>query len=351
MTRAFWVGAGLAVFFGSIPCHGQEPASQKHVYEGMASASGAVAIAPDMFVACCGQDNVLRVYRTEGSPAPIASLDVSGFLGLDGEPADIRGAAKIGERIYWIASHSRDQEGRTRPGRYRFFATTITRKNDQIAIEPVGKPCATLLNELPGLNTVSTLRLDKAMGLGESGISAGSEKQRQRLAPTKEGLYIATLCADPRIDTLLIGFRNPRPVRVLTGRPHALLLPLNNASEVLEKGKAPIFGEATLWDFDGLGITCIAYCPAHRAYFILAQPHNKQAPCVLYRWSGMKATPPEPVRQLGLTDKELIDVKLVPFEGSPASGQGSNRLLLLTSGDKKADSPTSEKHFRGIWIR
>ncbi len=347
MRRAVRIAAGLVVLFGSIFCHGKAPASQGHAYEGMTSVSAAVAIAPDMFVACCTQDNVLRVYRTEGSASPVASLDVSNFLGLDSESADIRGAAKIADRIYWIASHSRDQEGQPKPGRYRFFATTITRKNDQVAIEPVGKPCATLLNELPGLNTVSTLRLDKAMGLD----GKLTERQQQRLSPTREGLCIATLCADPYIDTLLVGFRNPRPVRVLTGRPHALVVPLNNASEVIEKGKAPIFGEATLWDFDGLGITCIAYCPADRAYFILAQPHNEDLPCVLYRWSGMKANHPELVRRLSLTAKELIDVKLVPFEGSPAGGQGWNRLLLLTGGDKKTDSPTGEKHFRGIWIQ
>ncbi len=333
------IAISLAAFWQPILCCGADSVSQEYFYDGMTSSSAAVAIGADMFIACCRQDNVLRVYRTQGSPSPIASLDVSGFLGLDGEPADIRGAAKIADRIYWIASHSRDEEGRARPGRHRFFATTITRKGDQIAVEPVGKPCATLLNELPGLNTVSTLRLDKAMGLGEE----MSETQRQKLAPTREGLHIATLCADPHVDFLLIGFRNPRPVRVLTGRPHALLVPLNNASEVIEKGKAPIFGEATLWDFDGLGITCIAYCPADRAYFILAQPHNEEAPCVLYRWSGMKANHPEPVRRLGLTGREL-DVKLVPFENS-------NKLLLLTGGDKKTDSPAGEKHFRGIWIQ
>jgi hypothetical protein len=313
---------------------------QEHAYEGMTSVSGAVAIAADMFIACSGEDNVLRVYRTEGSPAPVASLDVSNFLGLDSEPADIRGAARIADRVYWIASHSRDGDGRIRPARHRFFATVIKRENDKIGIEPVGKPCTTLLNELPGLNTVSTLRLDKAMGLGEE----LSERQRQKLAPTKEGLNIDALRADPRIDTLLIGFRNPRPVRVITGRPHALMIPLNNAAEVIEKGKAPIFGEATLWDFDGLGITCLEYSPAHGAYFILAQPHNEGGPCVLYRWSGMKANPPELVRRLSLVDQELTTVKLVPFEGA-------SRLLLLTSRGGNTQAKTGGKHFQGVWIQ
>jgi hypothetical protein len=216
----------------------------------------------------------------------------------------------------------------------------VNRQDDKIVIEPVGKPCTTLLNKLPGENTVSTLRLDKAMRLGEK----LSERQQRKLAPANEGLRIDAFCADPRIDVLLIGFRNPRPVRVITGRPHALMIPLNNAAEVIEKGRTPIFGEATLWDFDGLGIACLAYSPAHRAYFIVARPHDKNDPCVLYRWSGMKANPPEPIRRLNFTDREVVPLELVPFEGA-------TRLLLLTGRGSGAPATTSEKCFQGIWIQ
>ena len=340
MKRLIQMAAGLAALAGPILCHGADLVSPEQSYEGTTCVSGAVAIAADMFIACSSEDNVLRVYRTGGAGAPVASLDVSRFLGLDGEPADLRGAAKLADRVYWIASHSRDEKGQIKPARHRFFATGIKRQNDRVIIEPVGKPCATLLNKLPGENTVSTLRLDKAMGLGEK----LSERQQQRLAPNQEGLNIDAFWADPRIDVLLIGFRNPRPVRVLTGRPHALMIPLNNASEVIEKRTAPIFGEATLWDFDGLGITCLAYSPAHDAYFILAQPCNEASPCVLYRWSGMKANPPEPIRRLSFTDQEVTTVKLVPFEGA-------SRLLLLTGHGSGAQATRSEKHFQGAWIQ
>lgn len=339
MKRLIQITAGLAAFSWSILCQGADSAPPERTYEGMAGVSGAVAIGADLFIACSGEDNVLRVYRTEGPSAPVAQLDVSRFLGLDGEPADIRGAARIGERVYWIASHSRDEEGRSKPARHRFFATMVKRQDDKIVIEPVGRPCRTLLNKLPGENTVSTLRLDKAVGPGEK----LSERQQRRLAPNKEGLNIDAFCADPRFDFLLIGFRNPRPVRVITGRPHALMIPLNNGGEVIEKGKEPIFGEATLWDFDGLGITCLAYSPTHEAYFILAQPCEERDPCVLYRWSGMKANPPEPIRRLSLTDREATTVKLVPFEGA-------SRLLLLT-GSRNTGAAAREQQFKGIWIQ
>lgn len=339
MKRLMQMAAGLATLTWPILCYGADLASQEQLYEGTTCVSGAVAIATDMFIACSSEDNVLRVYRADGPSAPVASLDVSHFLGLDGESADLRGAARIGDRVYWIASHSGDEQGQIKPARHRFFATVIKRQDDKLVIEPVGKPCTTLLNKLPGENTVSTLRLDKAMGQGEK----SSERQRRRLAPNQEGLNIDAFCADPRIDFLLIGFRNPRPVRVITGRPHALMLPLNNAAEVIEKGTAPIFGEATLWDFNGLGITCLAYSPAHGAYFILAQPCDAGDPCVLYRWSGMKANPPEPIRPLSLAGQEVTTVKLVPFEGA-------SRLLLLT-GDSDTGATMREKHFKGIWIQ
>jgi hypothetical protein len=129
----------------------------------------------------------------------------------------------------------------------------------------------------------------------------------------------------------------------MTGRPHALMIPLNNAADVIEKGKDPIFGEATLWDFDGLGITCLAYSPAHAAYFILARPCDAGDPCVLYRWSGMKANPPELIRRLSFVGQDAMTVKVVPFEDT-------SRLLLLTGGSN-AGASVKEKHFLGIWIQ
>ncbi len=324
----------------SVACFAADAVPQKHNYEGMNRVSAAVALTEDAFIAASSQDNILRVYRLTDSPAPIARFDISAFLGLNGEPADVQGAARFADRVYWIASHSRDEHGQIRHGKYRFFATAIKEENGKFVIEPVGKPCTTLLDKLPGLNTVSTLRLDKAMRLREE----LSEKQRQRLAPTKEGLNIGALCADPHTDILFIGFRNPRPVRVMTGRPHALMMPLNNAADVVDKGAEPIFGEAMLWDFDGLGITGLEYSPIHGMYFITAQPHDNAGPCILYRWSGMKANPPEQVCRPSFMDNGPIDITLVPFENS-------RRLLLLTGHPDDGGAVPQEKHFQGIWIQ
>jgi hypothetical protein len=326
--------------FQSVSCLATDVEQHGRLYEGSGCVSAAVAVSEDAFIASSAKDNVLRIYPTEGTSEPIASLDVSKFLELEREPADIQGAARVADRVYWITSHSRDENGGFRPGRYRFFATTIRETDTGFDIEPVGKPCTTLLNGLPSRNTVSTLRLDKAMRLDEE----LPEKQRKRLAPTKEGLRIEALCSDPHTHVLFIGFRNPRPVRVTTGRSHALVVPLNNPADVVEKAKEPIFGEAMLWDFDGSGIAGLEYSPFHKMYLVLARPHDGNSPTTLYCWSGMKANSPTSICTLSPRSAGANAKTLMAFEDS-------DKLLLLAGVGDDANTRPPKKHFQSIQIR
>jgi len=70
----------------------------------------------------------LRLYRSdEGGPA-IKVLDCNSFLGVRGKSleTDLEGAARIGDRAYWIGSHGRKKNGKDAPNRRRFFATDIS---------------------------------------------------------------------------------------------------------------------------------------------------------------------------------------------------------------------------------
>ncbi len=297
-------------------------------YQGTDRVSAAVAIDQNLFAVSTGNDNLLRIYQ-QGKAAAIATLDISGFLGIPGGLTDIRGATRRGDRIYWIGSHSRDEQGKLRPDTYCFFATDIRTDQENVTLVPVGKPCTTLLDKLPSNSIVRTLRLDKAIG---------PRKAMPALSPTRSGLSISALAADPRINVLHIGFNNPRPLRVMTGRPHALTIPLNNPADVVEKGKDPIFGEATLWDFNGLGITGLAYSQIHEKFIIVAQPHNQPHPCVVYHWSGMKANSPQRIYQLETLDKDTYSMTLGPWDTADLS------LLISTK-----DVP--EKSFQAMWMQ
>ena len=63
------------------------------------------------------------------------------------QEADIEGAATIGSRIYWVASHSRNSKDRVQSSRYRLFATELG-DGDEKTLVPVGKPYRQLLKDL-----------------------------------------------------------------------------------------------------------------------------------------------------------------------------------------------------------
>jgi hypothetical protein len=119
---------------------------------------------------------------------------------------------------------------------------------------------------------------------------------------------------------------------------------VDNAAEVIEKGEAPIFGEGTLWDLEGLGVVSFEYSSFHGAYFILAAPHDGRGAAVLYRWSGMKAHPPEVVKPLNADNHGFSAQTIVALEGSEP-------LLLLgkAPGSRETGSPT--KSVFGFWLR
>lgn len=307
----------VVVVFMQSMISGADMAGQKVRYEGAASVTAAVALSNDMFIVATAKDNVLRIYNVKTPFTPVSSFDLSSHLKVDPmTTTTIAGAAKVRDRIYWITSHSRDGKGKACPERHCFFATTIIEKNGRISIEPVGKPCKTLIHKLVNLRTVSTLGLEKATRFGEI--------ERIRLAPTNQGFNIGALCASHNSNMLYIALLNPRPIRVMTGTPHALIVPLDNASDVIERSEDPIFGEAMLWDLKGMGIVGFEYSPEHGEYFVVAGPHNVNDLFILYRWSGMKAYPPERIT-LPADNTGIVAFVIVPFE---------NRSSLLLLGEE-----------------
>ena len=119
-------------------------------YSGMADASGAVPVSSNLFVVASDEDNILRLYRSDEPGRPLKEFDCNAFLELrDKSPeADLEGAARIGDRAFWIGSHGRNKNGKERPNRCRFFATDIKFSNGEVTLTPVGKPYKRLLDDL-----------------------------------------------------------------------------------------------------------------------------------------------------------------------------------------------------------
>lgn len=335
------------------------------LYRGMSDASAAAAIDKDMFIVADDENNVLRVYKINGPDLPVFRYDLTQFLKIYPEhpEADIEGATIIGNTIYWISSHGRNKDGKMRPNRYRFFATSVKVVNGKITVEPIGKPCKTLIHNLVLSMPSDQLGLERATRFW----SNLDKQERENLAPKRAGLNIEGLCASLDGKTIYIGFRNPRPYNKVTGREQAIVVPLNNPEQVIEKGNQPIFGEPILWDLGGLGIRSMDYSHFHKAYFIIAGPYNEGPGFALYRWSGEKDQPAVLVRKLSFAQSSFCPEALVSFKNSGRflllSDDGSLVIKVSSPGEclegelredgtclNKHLSNQNKKTFRGIWL-
>ncbi|MDH4239595.1 MAG: DUF3616 domain-containing protein [Phycisphaerae bacterium] len=336
------------------------------VYRGTSDSSAAVALSEEMFIVADDENNVLRVYNINGSGLPIFLYDLTQFLNTYQEhpEADIEGATMIGDTIYWISSHGRNKDGKIRPNRYRFFATSVRIENRNITIQPVGIPCRTLIYSLVQTKHAQQIGLDRATRFDEANLT---KQERESLAPKIEGLNIEGLCASPDGKTMYIGFRNPRPYDISSPRAKAIVVPLNNPKQVIEMVSAPIFGAPMLWDLGGLGIRSMEYSDFHKAFFIIAGPYNEDLGFALYRWSGEKDKPPVLVRKLRQDISSFKPEALICFKNSGKflllSDDGSLAIKVSSpseceEGELNGDgtclnkylTDQNKKYFRAIWV-
>jgi len=333
-------------------------------YYGTSDASAAVAVGERSFVAADDENNTLRVYRTDRSSLPVYSCDLTSFLCVDPNrrEADIEGAAAVGDIVYWISSHGRNKDGKMRESRYRFFATSIKINNGDFTITPVGTPCRTLIHEIIRSGKMQQLRLDEVTRFG----AELKKKDRKKLAPKKDGLNIEGLCAAPDGKTLYIGFRNPQFLYRATSRKDAIIVPLLNPDQVIEKRKRPIYGSPILLNLGGLGIRSIEYSRFHKSYFIIAGAHDERPEFALYKWLGPKEQPVL-VKKFPTDQNDLTPEALVVFEKTGRlfvlSDDGSIVIDVPRTSDcfegemvedgkcpNKYLSDQSKKSFRGMWL-
>ena len=261
-----FMGSGVAVF--TVFHSSTDTRAGSLVYSGLCDASAVEVIDASLFVVASDEDNVLRVYDRVKGGMPVQVLHLSTFLGVDPqEPeSDLEGAARLGERVYWITSHGRNAKCLQRVSRHRFFATTAVVRNGMLHFQSVGRPYGGLLDDL---------RRDPR--LRPFDLNAASE----RAPKTSGALNIEGLTATPE-GHLWIGFRNPIP------RGRALLVPLLNPADVVT-GQTPQFGEPQLLDLGGLGIRSLTFWQGH--YLIVAGAHDGTDRSRLYHWRGARDTP------------------------------------------------------------
>jgi len=115
-------------------------------FPGACDISAGVDLTSSLFVVADDENNVLRIYNRDKPSLPVEKVDLSSFLQIepDHPETDIEAATRVNQLVYWITSHGRNKDGKTRPNRYRFFATALRTSGDRIRLEPIGTPCITL---------------------------------------------------------------------------------------------------------------------------------------------------------------------------------------------------------------
>lgn len=283
-------------------------------HTGLSDASAGIALDDAHFVVANDEHNRLVVYR-RGLPAPLREVDLSDFLAVKKE-ADLEGAARIGRRIYWIASHARNAQGKRREDRQRFFATDIVAGGGVPTLAPAGQPYTRLLDDLTKAPALAALKLADAAG---------------RAPETEGGFNIESLAEGPN-GSLLIGLRNP----LRQGR--ALLIPLLNPAELVVPGGGPArFGPAIALDLQGLGVRSLERLPDGR-YLIAAGQPGDGGSFRLFQWAGKAAQAPEPLR---------LDLGDLRPEGLFAWPDG--RVTLLSDdGAQHKHLPEAQQRFRAV---
>jgi hypothetical protein len=315
----FWAGGASALY----PANMSPPV----VFYGMCDASAAVPVSTNFFVVANDEDNYLRLYRSDTGGMPVRMFDVGPFLRVEGTSleSDIEGAARIGDRIYWITSHGRNKSGKLRLNRSRLFATDLEETPEGIELKPAGRFYTRLLMDLIADSRMKPYRLDAA----------------SRLAPKAPGaLNIEGLSATPE-GHLLIGFRNPIP------EGKALIVPLLNPDAVIS-GKAAQFGDPILLDLGGLGIRSMELW--NGKYYIIAGPYAGGVRSRLYVWSG-KEDKPEEIKQLNFAAYNPEAIMFYPRDFEPNIQVLSDDGTMTMNGIPCKDLPNPlQRQFRAVWI-
>jgi len=315
--------------------------SETKTYKGMCDASAAVALDENTFIVANDEDNDLRIFD-KNKPNELQRIKLSKIFDgkiFDGEnlEIDIEGATWLGDKIFWIGSHSASKNGKSRPSRQRLFAVkTSSDGKEKFNVVSFGKIYTDLISDLEKDARFKDFKLKEAKSIKPKDIG---------------GLSIEALAATPE-GHLLIGFRNPllggkisSEKILINGK--SLVVELLNPLEVIE-GKTARFAAPVTLDLDGLGIRGMEYDKSQKRYVIIAGPYfdkqeiipqdTKLSESRVYLWSGKLSEKPEYQQNVNLSGFNAETVFFYP--------QSKKGFMEIFSDDGKANCSNGFRSLR-----
>jgi len=294
-------------------------------YGGMCNASAALALDAQHFIVADDEDNILRIYDKNIPAKPVQTVLLAKlFAGeiQEGEDLeiDLEGAAMLGDKLYWIGSHSASKKGKFRPARHRLFALNVKPDdNGKFVTTRIGHIYTHLVADLEKDSRFDKYKFHQAKSIKPKEIG---------------GLSIEGLAGTPE-GALMIGFRNPLSGgKVEEGKLNngqAVLVTLLNPLDVIE-GKGARFGDPIDLDLDGYGIRSIELLNDEK-FLIVAGPYHEsveaentgKGPSRLYLWSSGKPRWLDNINHRGLNieaaficpQKANLSVQFLSDDGKP----------------------------------
>ncbi len=317
----------------TLPCAASaaapNPTATRHHY-GKADASTALAISATHMLVGDDEDQTIRLYSRDHSGLPLQTFDYTAALGLTdlsgGLPReiDIEASTRVGNRVYWLCSHSNSSSGSLRPNRYRVFATELNTSAS-----------ANYLTYLSRYDLLRPALLAWGDALGYN-FTASAAKGKIPEDAGRDGFNLEGLTTAPNGHTFYLGFR--APLVPLPARNLAIIAPVRNLNELIDgTATTPDLAPPILLDLGGRGIRSIER-NANGEYLILAGP---SAPATgvapldfqLYYWTGNPADAPlafandlNPLALQGGSPEGIVEV--------PAMlRQGETIQLAIDNGD------------------
>lgn len=267
-------------------------------YTGASDASTALAVDANYMFVADDENQALRLYDRLNSGAAVSAFDFTSSLGLldlsGGLPreVDIESSAQIGNRIYWLGSHSNAASGNTRPNRSRLFAADLSGAGATAALTYVGR-FDNLKIDLIAWDANNT----HGLGANYFGLQASAATGIIPEAPDGSGFNIEGLTLAPDNTTGYICFR--APLEPTASRTMALIIPVTNFTALVTGNPTAVtatFGTPILLNLGGRGIREIKKNAANE-YLIIAGPPDAATGTApknfrLFTWTGNAADTP-----------------------------------------------------------
>jgi predicted extracellular nuclease len=310
------------------------PANSRFI-TGACDASSATAIDANALFVANDEDQQLRLYPRGVSgfnatlfdfTTSLALTDLSGGLPRE---VDLEASTRIGNRIYWMGSHSNSSGGSARPNRSRLYATDVSGAGIAATLAFVGY-YENLKTDLIAWDSGNV----HGLGANAFGFAASAAAGVLPDANDGSGFNIEALTIAPDGATAYLAFRGP--LATATTRNRALIVPVTNFAALIGGAGPATFGAPIQLDLGGRAIRSIERNAANQ-YLILAGPTGAAtgiapADFRLFKWTGLAANTPE-LFTTDLTARGVVG----SFEGIvevPNPLQAGARVeLLVDTGD------------------